>query len=74
MVALVNDALIAAGKSPLGFLNPWLYSTGFAAFNDITAGTSEGCDTDGFPAQAGWDAVTGWGSPNFTRIRTLLGV
>lgn len=26
VLTLVYDALIAAGKSPLGFLNPWLYS------------------------------------------------
>lgn len=39
VVALLNDELIAAGKSPLGFLNPLLYSdAGAAAFNDITSG------------------------------------
>lgn len=26
VLTLVNDALISEGKSPLGFLNPWLYS------------------------------------------------
>ena len=25
ILSLVNDALISAGKPPLGFLNPWLY-------------------------------------------------
>jgi tripeptidyl-peptidase-1 len=29
VISLVNDALIAERKPPLGFLNPWLYSTGF---------------------------------------------
>lgn len=38
VVALLNDELIAAGKSPLGFLNPFLYSTGASALNDITTG------------------------------------
>lgn len=38
-VALLNDQLIAAGKSPLGFLNPFIYSAkGSAAFNDVTSG------------------------------------
>lgn len=63
VLALVNDALVAAGKPVLGFLNPWLYSNGSEAFNDILSGSSAGCSTPGFPAQKGWDAVTGWGSP-----------
>jgi tripeptidyl-peptidase I len=32
--ALVNDALISAGKSPMDFLNPWLYSGVYKAFNE----------------------------------------
>ena len=63
VLTLVNDALIAAGKPTLGFLNPWLYSHGYKAFTDITIGNSAGCNTSGFPATVGWDAVTGWGSP-----------
>jgi tripeptidyl-peptidase-1 len=63
VIALVNDALIAAGKSPLGFLNPWLYKTGSTAFTDVTSGSSTGCGTSGFPAGKGWDAVTGFGTP-----------
>lgn len=63
VIALVNDALIAAGKPTLGFLNPWIYSGAFAALTDITSGSSIGCDTAGFPAEVGWDAVTGFGTP-----------
>jgi tripeptidyl-peptidase I len=63
VIALVNDALFAANKTSLGFLNPWLYSGGYEALADVTIGSSFGCDTDGFPAQEGWDAVTGWGTP-----------
>lgn len=37
--ALLNDELIAAGKSLLGFLNPFLYANS-AALNDITSGAS----------------------------------
>jgi tripeptidyl-peptidase I len=84
--ALVNDALIAAGKPPMGFLNvslarqlkqkdqdqgmtltlgqqPWLYAGGFKGFHDILSGSSAGCNTTGFPARPGWDAVTGYGTP-----------
>ena len=63
VIALVNDALIAAGKPPLGFLNPWLYAGGYKAFTDVTNGSSIGCGTEGFPAVKGWDAVTGFGTP-----------
>ncbi|KAH0390309.1 hypothetical protein KCU89_g15733, partial [Aureobasidium melanogenum] len=68
VIALVNDALIAAGKPPLGFLNPWLYGGAFAALTDITEGSSIGCNTSGFPAEAGWDAVTGFGTPNLDKL------
>ncbi|KAL8740490.1 MAG: hypothetical protein Q9190_006815, partial [Brigantiaea leucoxantha] len=67
ILSLVNDALLAEGKSPLGFLNPWLYKKGYKAFTDITSGNSMGCGTDGFPAQTGWDAVTGFGTPFFPK-------
>jgi tripeptidyl-peptidase I len=48
MVSLLNDALIAAGKNPLGFLNPMLYSIGVDGLNDITSGNAPGCGTQGF--------------------------
>ncbi|KAJ9614431.1 hypothetical protein H2200_002567 [Cladophialophora chaetospira] len=72
--ALVNDALLAAGRPPLGFLNPWLYGDGYKAFNDILEGSSAGCNTSGFPAAKGWDAVTGFGSPNFWHVLKALNV
>lgn len=43
IIALLNDKLIAAGKSPLGFLNPLLYSdNGTVALTDITTGQFAG--------------------------------
>ena len=44
IIALVNDALLRAGKPALGFLNPWLYSGGLAGLTDITGGGSVGCN------------------------------
>jgi tripeptidyl-peptidase-1 len=70
---LVNDALIASGKSPLGFLNPWLYSKGYKGLTDITNGTSHGCNVDGFPTAKGWDPVTGFGTPVFPELVKLSG-
>lgn len=53
---------------------PWLYQNAYKAFNDITSGSSAGCNTSGFPAEVGWDAVTGWGTPVswWARQRILL--
>lgn len=68
VLALVNDALIAQGRPPMGFINPWLYAYGYKALTDITEGSSFGCNTNGFPAQKGWDAVTGFGTPNFGKL------
>ena len=74
VVALLNDRLIAAGKSPLGFLNPFLYSTGKSALNDITSGSNPGCNTNGFPAKKGWDPVTGLGTPDFVKLAAAAGL
>lgn len=51
IVALLNDARISQGKSPLGFLNPFLYGNAVlksVALNDITTGNNPGCGTTGF--------------------------
>jgi tripeptidyl-peptidase I len=63
VVALLNDELAAAGKSPLGFLNPFLYANP-GALNDVASGSNPGCNTNGFPAKSGWDPVTGLGTPS----------
>ncbi|KAJ7618157.1 family S53 protease [Mycena polygramma] len=75
IISLLNDQLIAAGKSPLGFLNPFLYSdAGRAAFKDVTSGTNPGCSTNGFSAGSGWDPVTGLGTPDFALLKTAVGL
>ena len=63
-IALVNQQLKSNGFSSLGFINPFLYSFGVSSsygtdFHDITSGKS-----GSFSAVAGYDLVTGWGSPN----------
>ncbi|KAF9058531.1 family S53 protease-like protein [Rhodocollybia butyracea] len=75
VIALINDRLVAAGKSPLGFLNPLqvLYANPSALF-DIITGDNPGCGTNGFPAKAGWDPVTGLGTPNFASFLAAAGV
>ncbi|KAJ7621942.1 family S53 protease [Mycena polygramma] len=73
VIALLNDQLIAAGNSPLGFLNPWLYANP-DMLNDVTTGSNPGCGAKGFAAKAGWDPVTGLGTPNFTKMKAAAGL
>lgn len=72
--SLLNDALIAAGKAPLGFLNPWLYKKGYQAFVDVTSGSALGCNTTGFEATLGWDAASGFGTPRFEKLLQVVGL
>lgn len=73
MITVINDARIALGKSPVGFINPSLYSLPFKyAFNDITSGNNSGCGTEGFTAVQGWDPVTGLGTPRFEILEALF--
>ncbi|KAI0327739.1 subtilisin-like protein [Cubamyces sp. BRFM 1775] len=81
MLALVNDRLQSAGKPPLGWLNPLLYSEkGIDALTDIISGNSSiTCTEDdpsprGFDAVPGWDPVTGLGTPSFDKLLELAGL
>ncbi|KAJ6624427.1 subtilisin-like protein [Mycena sp. CBHHK59/15] len=73
MFTLINDARIAVGKGPVGFVNPAIYSKLFAgAFHDITIGGNQGCGTPGFNSTPGWDPVTGVGTPDFEKLLVLF--
>ncbi|MGD0124368.1 MAG: S53 family peptidase [Terriglobia bacterium] len=66
LIACFNSSL----KTPVGYLNPTLYQTVAAAagtFHDITSGNN-----DGYSAGPGWDACSGWGSPNGAAILQSL--
>lgn len=64
---LINQARLDAGKSSIGFVNPVLYANP-KALNDVISGKNPGCGTQGFSAQAGWDPITGLGTPNFPKL------
>ncbi|KAF8517278.1 subtilisin-like protein [Hysterangium stoloniferum] len=71
-ITAINDARIARGKGPVGFINPTIYTPKFqAGFNDITSGGNQGCGTPGFTAVKGWDPVTGLGTPNVAKLIDL---
>ncbi|KAG0001763.1 hypothetical protein BGZ80_011437 [Entomortierella chlamydospora] len=72
IVSLINDDRLAHGKSPMGFLNPWLYSTnGISALTDITKGSNPGTGPRGFDAGVGWDPVTGLGTPDLIKMQAV---
>ncbi|KAI1378899.1 Pro-kumamolisin [Hypoxylon crocopeplum] len=71
IIALINDALLAEGRPPLGFLNPWLYSSALTGLKDVSFGSNRGCDTLGFDSVEGWDAATGLGTPWFPKLKEI---
>jgi len=76
IVGLLNDIRFSAKKTPLGFLNPFIYQTAVSnpeVFQDITSGRNPGCGTNGFTAIKGWDAVTGYGTPNYANLAKVVG-
>ncbi|PQE04679.1 Peptidase S8 S53 subtilisin kexin sedolisin protein [Rutstroemia sp. NJR-2017a BBW] len=72
IISLLNNARLSAGKRPLGFLNPWLYSVGKQGLNDIVHGGSKGCTYASWNATVGWDPVTGLGTPDFGKLLGLV--
>jgi kumamolisin len=66
LLTLFNQSL----GTPVGYFNPTLYQTTSAkagALNDITSGNN-----GDYSAGPGWDACTGWGSPNGATMLTAL--
>src|SRR5438105_2209317 len=67
--ALVNQQAASSGSPSVGFLNPALYAIGkgssySADFHDIKTGNNKWSGSPNlFPAVAGYDLCTGWGTP-----------
>jgi len=79
-LALVNQKSIANGHGPVGFVNPALYNAALGAnyainFHDITSGNNKPSKGggSGYNAVAGYDLVTGWGSPTAALVDVLAG-
>jgi kumamolisin len=62
LIALINERK----GQPAGFINPRLYQ-GISAFHDITSGNN-----GAYQAGPGWDACTGLGSPDGTKLLNTL--
>jgi kumamolisin len=64
LIALINQKL---GHS-VGYLNPILYESQFEVdFHDITNGNN-----GAYSAAVGWDACSGWGSPDGSKLLTSI--
>jgi kumamolisin len=58
---------------PAGFINPAVYQAKDGSkFNDIVSGNNSLDQVQGYTSSAGWDAVTGWGTPNGTSLLQLF--
>ena len=82
LFALANQQSVANGHGTIGFVNTAIYNLSVGSayasnFHDITSGSNPATSGggNGFNAVAGYDLVTGWGSPiGATLINTLSGV
>ncbi|MGO8875659.1 MAG: protease pro-enzyme activation domain-containing protein [Acidimicrobiales bacterium] len=68
LTALIDDSSASCRKTPVGFLNPRLYKLAGSTpqdFNDVTKGENDalGDHHGDYPATAGYDMVTGIGTP-----------
>lgn len=73
IIADINSVL----RRPVGFINPWLYRLGGQGqlnglTHDITIGDNGFDHVPGYPASAGYDLSTGWGTPNFGNLVFML--
>jgi kumamolisin len=71
LIALVNQGL----SQPVGFINPVLYQppANTSGFQDIQQGNNGAfASSKEYSAGPGWDACTGWGSPNGAELLKAL--
>merc|ERR1712194_659556 len=75
IISLLNEECLSAsdGKKTLGFVNPLFYQNA-GAFTDITKGSNAiGANAkSGWKCTEGWDAVTGLGTPRFTKLQDVV--
>ena len=86
IISQLNDIRLNKGLPVLGALNTRLYQTAskHTLFYDMTQGMQcssypgnskcaiNDCCATGFPAEVGWDAITGWGSPQWPGLVQYL--
>ena len=74
LIARLNQERVRQGKARLGFANPALYALGGTpAFHPILVGNNSMPGVVGYQCGPGWNAVTGWGSPDGATLASRLG-
>jgi kumamolisin len=81
MAALVTLINAAKSSGRVGFLSPLLYQPsapgsttmiGALGCTDVTSGDNITAGIGGYSAAKGYDAVSGWGTPDGTKLAALL--
>ena len=77
LIARINGK--AAGAGTVGYLNPALYqpgpggrSLGLTACSDVVSGNNVTAKAGGYKALPGYDAVSGWGTPDGVKLANAL--
>jgi kumamolisin len=75
LIALINQRLVSLGKPRAGFINPLLYqmAPSSGAFHDVVQGDNDTGHLGRYKAHRGWDACTGLGTPDGTKLMKALG-
>jgi kumamolisin len=76
LVALINAKLRV--RRPVGYLTPLLYrkkrgkAVGAVVCKDVLSGDNATSRVGGYSARVGYDAVSGWGTPNGRKLLSLF--
>jgi kumamolisin len=79
LLTLINQARATAGKARVGYITAELYQSstggspaGPAGCTDVTSGNNDTAMDGGYSAGAGYDAASGWGTPNGQQLAAAL--
>jgi kumamolisin len=77
MIALINGQLGPGER--VGYLTPLLYQpaggghpVGASACADVVSGSNKTAKVGGYNAQPGYDAVSGWGTPDGMKLKQAI--
>ena len=75
LITLINQKLSSLGKPHAGFINPLVYkmTSTSNSFHDIVQGNNDVEGLGKYKAGKNWDACTGLGTPDGTKLMTALG-
>jgi kumamolisin len=81
LLTRINAQRISAGGGPVGYLTPVLYqptasgaTVGATGCTDVSSGNNITDQTGGYTAGDGYDAVSGWGTPNGVALAAAIPV